>query len=153
MNIHRAPANCGATTQGVKKLKQWLGTGKWDVIHFNFGIHDRNLPLDTYAGNLEQIVSVLETTGAKLIWARTTPPASVENAEKFSPEQCERLNRIADEIMKQHGIPTTDLCTPIQPRLSELQNENNVHFNAFGYKVLAQQVAVAIVARLNDPKK
>lgn len=152
-NIHRAPANCGATTQGVKKLDNWLGEGKWDVIHFNFGIHDRSLPLDAYATNLEQIVTALEKTGAKLIWARTSPPASADNIEKFSPEQCESLNRIADEIMTRHGIPTDDLCTPIQPRLAELQNKNNVHFNDAGYKFLARQVTASIVARLNASAK
>ena len=152
-NVHRAPANCGATTQGVKKLNNWLGEGKWDVIHFNFGIHDRNLALDAYATNLEQIVKDLEKTGAKLIWARTTPPASGDNIEKFSPEQCEKLNRIADEIMARHGIPIDDLCTPIQSRLAEFQNRNNVHFSDAGYKFLAQQVTVAIVARLKAPAK
>ena len=24
-----------------KKIDIWLGEGKWDVIHFNFGIYDR----------------------------------------------------------------------------------------------------------------
>src|SRR5690606_1319408 len=40
-NVHRAPANCGPTSLGLNKLDVWLGSGKWDVIHFNFGIHDR----------------------------------------------------------------------------------------------------------------
>jgi len=45
-NVHRAPANCGPTATGLKKMDVWLGDGKWDVIHFNFGIHDRAaLPL------------------------------------------------------------------------------------------------------------
>lgn len=153
VNVHRAPANCGATTQGVKKLNDWLGSGKWDVIHFNFGIHDRNLPLETYAGNLEKIVLALEKTGAKLIWARTTPPANAENAENFSPEQCRELNRVADEIMTRHGIPTNDLCTPIQGRLAEVQTKNNVHFSDAGYKILAKQVTEAITERLKAPVK
>ena len=40
VNVHRAPENCGSTANGVKKLDIWLGDGKWDVIHFNFGLHD-----------------------------------------------------------------------------------------------------------------
>ena len=152
-NVHRAPANCGATTLGLRKMDAWLGGGHWDVIHFNFGIHDRNLPAATYATNLEQIVIRLEKTGAKLIWARTTPPASAGNAEKFSPEQCAEVNRIADGIMRQHGIPIDDLCSPIQPRLAEFQNPNNVHFNDAGYKFLAEKVAGAIMAQLSEPLK
>jgi len=153
VNVHRAPANCGATTLGVKKINDWLGDGNWDVIHFNFGIHDRNLPPETYAANLEQIVATLQKTGAKLIWARTTPPANADNAEKFSPEQCAAVNRIADEIMARHGIPIDDLCSPIKPRLAELQNPNNVHFNEAGYKFLAEKASSAILAQLNGATK
>jgi acyl-CoA thioesterase-1 len=25
---------------GLEKMASWLGDGKWDVIHFNFGLHD-----------------------------------------------------------------------------------------------------------------
>src|SRR5688572_1778820 len=39
-NVHRPAANCGPTERGVANLDKWLGDGKWDVIHFNFGLHD-----------------------------------------------------------------------------------------------------------------
>ncbi len=39
-NVHRPPANCGPTPRGVEHLDAWLGDGKWNVIHFNFGLHD-----------------------------------------------------------------------------------------------------------------
>ena len=39
-NVHRAPTNCGPTIRGLEGLDQWLGDGRWDVIHFNWGLHD-----------------------------------------------------------------------------------------------------------------
>ena len=39
-NVHRPAENCGETARGVASLDKWLGGGKWDVIHFNFGLHD-----------------------------------------------------------------------------------------------------------------
>src|SRR5262245_2767243 len=42
-NVHRVPENGGPTTNGLAKLSAWLGNGKWDVIHFNFGLHDLKL--------------------------------------------------------------------------------------------------------------
>ena len=42
-NVHRIPTNGGPTDNGTKNIKQWLGDGKWDVIHFNFGLHDIKL--------------------------------------------------------------------------------------------------------------
>src|SRR5690349_5848626 len=39
-NVHRIAENGGPTSNGVEKLSAWLGSGHWDVIHFNFGLHD-----------------------------------------------------------------------------------------------------------------
>ena len=39
-NVHRPPTNCGPTTRGLEQIDAWLGDKKWDVIHFNFGLHD-----------------------------------------------------------------------------------------------------------------
>ena len=83
-NIHRAPENCGPTSNGLKKLDVWLGDGKWDVIHFNFGIHDRATPPAQYEERLEKIVARLQKTGAKLVWASTTPIPK-DDAKKLIP--------------------------------------------------------------------
>ena len=39
-NVHRIPTNGGPTTRGLEQLDRWLGDSRWDVIHFNFGLHD-----------------------------------------------------------------------------------------------------------------
>src|SRR6516225_9420353 len=39
-NVHRIPANGGPTKNGIANIDKWLGDGHWDVIHFNWGIHD-----------------------------------------------------------------------------------------------------------------
>src|SRR6266853_1547477 len=39
-NVHRIPTNGATTANGLKNLDAWLGTERWDVIHFNFGLHD-----------------------------------------------------------------------------------------------------------------
>ena len=40
VNVHRPKANCGPTSTALKSIDAWLGDGKWDVIHFNWGLHD-----------------------------------------------------------------------------------------------------------------
>ena len=72
-SVHRAPANCGPTASGIKNIEVWLGDGKWDLIHFNFGIHDRATPLADYTARLEQLITRMKQTGARLMWASTTP--------------------------------------------------------------------------------
>lgn len=146
-NVHRAPANCGPTASGLKNMDAWLGAGKWDVIHFNFGIHDRATPLADYQQRLEQIVARLQKTGAKLMWASSTPIPDTPDGKQTAASIVER-NAAAAEVMKKHGIPIDDLFTAITPRLAELQNPSDVHFNAQGYEFLGQQVAASLEAAL-----
>src|SRR6476620_12408491 len=36
----KLPVNCQSTVTGMTDLKKWLGSTKWAVIHFNWGLHD-----------------------------------------------------------------------------------------------------------------
>jgi len=146
-NVHRAPANCGPTASGLKNIEVWLGEGRWDVIHFNFGIHDRNTPVADYTTRLEQLIERMKKTGAKLVWASTTPCPDTPDGKSKSAPIIER-NTAATEVMKKHGIATDDLFTAITPHLATMQNPNDVHFNSQGYEFLGQTVAKAIEAAL-----
>jgi hypothetical protein len=146
-NVHRAPANCGPTASGIKNLDAWLGEGKWDVIHFNFGIHDRATPAADYVKRLEEIVVRLEKTGAKLIWASTTPIPD-NPAQKQTAQSVVEKNALAAEVMKKHGIPTDDLFAAMTPRLKEFQPPLDVHYTGAGYDFLGATVGEAILARL-----
>ena len=142
-NVHRAPANCGPTSLGLRKLDVWLGDGKWDVIHFNFGIHDRNTPIADYGQRLEQLVERMKKSGAKLVWATTTPIPD-DPAKKQTPASIVERNKAAAQIMRKHGVAIDDLFTAVTPHLKTMQNPNDVHFNAAGYEFLGQQVGKAI---------
>ncbi|MFP6883617.1 MAG: hypothetical protein VCA40_04240, partial [Roseibacillus sp.] len=37
-NVHRIPTNGGPTSKGLEHIEAWLGTSKWDIIHFNWGL-------------------------------------------------------------------------------------------------------------------
>jgi lysophospholipase L1-like esterase len=144
-NVHRAPANCGPTASGLKNLEVWLGEGKWDVIHFNFGIHDRATPAADYVKRLEEIVTRLEKTGAKLIWASTTPIPD-NPAQKQTAQSVVEKNALAAEVMTKHGIPTDELFGAMTPRLKEFQPPLDVHFTGAGYDFLGAKVGESILS-------
>jgi GDSL-like Lipase/Acylhydrolase family len=165
-NVHRIPENGNSTGVGLKKLQNWLGDGKWDVIHFNWGLHDLKYldengkyvtpdkgkqvsPLPVYEKNLGELVTRLKATGAKLIWCSTTPvPDGSSGRVKDSETE---YNRVAEKIMKENGVAIDDLHALAASRLAEIQLPKNVHFTPDGYKVLAQQVAARIEAALPKP--
>lgn len=152
-NVHRAPENCGPTATALKKLDVWLGKGDWDVIHFNFGIHDRRTPLADYETRLNTIIELLKKRGKTLIWASTTPiPEDWQDDAKWAKSIVER-NRVAAKVMKEQGIVVDDLYALMLPKLAEFQNSKDVHFKGSGYTVLGGQVAKSIAAQLPSSVK
>ncbi|MEQ8855345.1 SGNH/GDSL hydrolase family protein [Gimesia sp.] len=150
VNVHRAPANCGPTATGLKKLDVWLGDGNWDLIHFNFGIHDRRTNVDDYEKRLEEIVKRLKQTGAKVVWASSTPiPADWKEGPEMKAK-LEEKNAIAAKVMERNGVEIDDLFTFITPHLAEVQNPKDVHFNGKGYDLLGKQVAKYIEGALQE---
>lgn len=152
-NLHRAPENCGPTSNGLKKLDVWLasaGSAKWDVIYFNFGIHDRATPLADYEKRLTEIIARLQRTGAKVIWASTTPVPR-DDTKKQTPESIVERNAAAARLAQQHDVPVDDLFTFITPHLAATQKPGDVHFSERGYELLAGRVAATIEATL--PRK
>jgi len=146
-NVHRAPANCGPTASGIKNIEIWLGDGKWDIIHFNFGIHDRNTPLVDYTQRLETLIQRMQKSGAKIIWTSTTPIPDSPDGKQTAASIVER-NAAAAVVATKYGLAIDDLFTAITPHLAEMQNPNDVHFNSAGYDFLGQQVATAIESAL-----
>lgn len=155
-NVHRIPTNGGPTKNGVTNLTKWLGTGKWDVIHFNFGLHDlrhmedgkRQVEPADYESNLRTMVAELKKTGAKLVFATTTPvPEGKLNPPRTFGDVAV-YNGIALKVMKENEVAIDDLNAAVAPEIAKLQNAHDVHYNAEGYKVLGQAAAKAIADKL-----
>ncbi|HSI35752.1 MAG TPA: SGNH/GDSL hydrolase family protein [Tepidisphaeraceae bacterium] len=153
-NVHRNldPYNGETSRNGVKSLDKWLGDAKWDVIHFNHGLHDikvmagdvRQVELDEYEKNLRAIVARLKKTGAKLIFATTTPVPEGKVSPARVPADVVKYNEVAVKVMKEEGVAVDDLYAVAQPKLKEIQLSVNVHFNKKGSQLLAEQVAKSI---------
>ncbi len=165
-NVHRPAANCGNSTLGLRELDKWLGDGHWDAIHFNFGLHDlvyifdsganqdadgnyaipanghQRTLLATYEANLHGIVARLRRTGARLIWASTTPvPADLHSYVKGAEVP---YNAVAARVMREEGVETDDLWTYATSMLDRIQIPGNVHFTPAGSDVLSIAIARSI---------
>jgi lysophospholipase L1-like esterase len=150
-NVHRAPANCGPTATGIKRIDAWLTSAgsdeAWDVIHFNFGIHDRNTPITDYTARLEQLIKRMQATGAALVWASTTPIPDDPKTGQTAASIVDR-NAAAAKLMADRGVAIDDLFGFITPHLAEVQPPNDVHFTGKGYDLLGRQVAESILTAL-----
>jgi lysophospholipase L1-like esterase len=171
-NVVRVNTNCGDTNKGKEQLADWLGDTKWDVIHFNFGLHDLcyrhpdakvygnrdkvngtlSVPLPQYEANLESMLQALEKTGAVLIWASTTSVPAGE-AGRIVGDEVE-YNATAARIMKKHGVEIDDLYALTASFPPEMfRSPGDVHYKTEGYAKLAAQVSEKINTALEVRKK
>ncbi len=159
-NVHRIPVNGSSSDIGLAKLDAWLATGgaekKWDVIHFNWGLHDLKywkdgkldpagqqlVPVAQYEKNLREIVARLKKTGAKLIFATTTPVPAGSGGRVAGDEV--KYNAAAVRVMNEEGVAIDDLHAFATPQLAKIQRPQNVHFSTDGSAVLAGGVAAEI---------
>ena len=163
-NVHRAPTNCGPTTRGLEQIDAWLSDSEWDVIHFNWGLHDlkrvkadsgknSNDPTDPrqaepeqYEANLRAMVERLKATGATLVFGTTTPVPDGGVRPHRDPEDSVRYNEIAAGIMKEHGITVNNLFAVIAEGDPGYGKPADVHFTRAGSKALGDEVVRAIRA-------
>lgn len=171
------PENCEGTTKGIKNIVRWLtitGVGnsgsQWDIIHFNFGLHDikhvdpvtgensnnpkhpQQAELGEYKKNMEAIVNELKKTTASLIFATTTPYPDKVDGPLRDPGMPAKYNKAAVKIMNKNGVTINDLYAFMLPSMNEMQLPENVHFKPEGYKALANKVAERILEIMKIPK-
>jgi lysophospholipase L1-like esterase len=152
VNVHRIPENGGPTTNGTAKLTKWLGTNQWDVIHFNWGLHDLKfmdngkpqVSLEDYEKHLRELVKQLKQTKAKLIWCATTPVPEAKLTPPRKDSDVQAYNAVAKKVMDEHKILINDLYAYTLPKLAEVQIPANVHFKKEGSEFLARKVAQSI---------
>ena len=128
------------------------------LIHANAGLHDLRfwtergeyqVTLESYAKNMAILARKLAATGAKVVWATTTPVIDgAPNMSKDFPRKnsdVEAYNAAATEAVTAAGIEVDDLYALVEETGREkLITPDGVHFTEDGYRALGAKVAEAI---------
>ena len=157
----------------MAQLDRWLAQdgGQWDVIHFNFGLHDlkrvdgatgqnsndpsdpRQAEPDRYRANLTDIAGRLKATGATVIFATTTPVPEGELRPHRDPADAPRYSAIAREVMAKHGVLVNDLFEVIASGPASLGKPANVHFTREGSAALGAAVAAFVLEAAESERR
>jgi lysophospholipase L1-like esterase len=133
----------------LKQIAMVLGEYRFDVIHFNNGMHGWSHSEKEYEQAFPKFLATIRKYApqAKLIWADTTPlkvspilPA--DNQTQATDERIAARNAIALKLVQAENIPVDDLNTPMRDHPD--YHSDNVHFNDQGIAIQARQVAAAI---------
>jgi hypothetical protein len=133
----------------LDQIKMVLTQYKFDVIHFNNGMHGWQHSEKEYEEAFPEYLKAIRkyAPNAKLIWANTTPlkvspPSLPGNSVQATDARIAERNAIAAKFMRAEGIPVEDLNTPMQSHPE--YHTDNVHFNDQGISIQAAQVAADI---------
>ena len=133
----------------LKEIALVLEGTKFDVIHFNNGMHGWQHSESDYRKAFPSLIATIKSNApqAKLIWANTTPlrdgkGTTYDSHVEYSNERVAARNAIAAEIVTAQKIPINDLNAAVRGH-PEYYNDN-VHFNAQGIQIQGAQVAAAV---------
>ncbi|MBC7416621.1 MAG: SGNH/GDSL hydrolase family protein [Pedobacter sp.] len=143
--------NAQHTMNGLKKIDQWLGNTRWDIIQFNFGLWDisHNLPIkypnsrvscsvEQYTANLDSIVShIKRKSNAKLVYVTTTyvPPKDARRRE----EEVIMYNEAAKKVMEKRAVMVNDIYEQSKIIHNNLgKGVSDVHYTTLGYEKLSK---------------
>lgn len=146
-----ATSKCVADPRFADEVLLLLKQYRFDVIHFNNGLHGWGYTEPQYGEGLSAFLDTAKKQAgdAKLIWATTTPMRVSGDLEKFHDKnvRVEARNRIAAEIMEKHKIPTDDLFELVVSH-PEWYTNDGVHFNERGRPAQGAAVAESILKQL-----
>lgn len=158
--VYAPKENCRFSSYVLNSLRFYLDEFKTpDIIHFNCGLWDTAIlykedgcfiSVDEYVKNVKSILRELSKTGAKIIFATTTP-VSDKKANLVGPmppahknEDIIKYNLAVFEILKNENVIINDLFLVLNDKKEELLSEDMIHPNENGVKILGEAVANCI---------
>lgn len=167
--------SCGTSFGVVTCLPSWIGdnetTGKFDVISFNWGLHDcapdlyQKVEDNEYVGNLMQIYSTLHdhlTEKGVIVWQSTTPVPP--NSNHRVDDDVQRMNNLAATLWSKYpDVEVNNLYDkfvlachtnasqtgyPANSSCQSMQQKDDVHANDVGRAFMGNMVGTSILDAL-----
>ena len=140
-----ASSYCVTSPGYLRLLAFYLDEAKYDVIHFNNGLHSCETPVADYEKAYRAALQLVKKKQpkAKLVWASSTPL----NATDSRAGKVAALNAAARRAAESAGgIVENDLYALANPLDRKAYWVDTHHYTDAGYEILASQVVEKVVA-------
>ncbi len=129
-----------------KLLDVYLSEAKYDVIHFNNGLHSLHTDPTAWENSFRDTIAFIRTRQpeAKIVWCSSTPLKDPVRTAKAA-----ELNARADKVVKEMRIPVVnDLFKTLDP-LDREQNWSDIYHHKGNLREIeAQLVSDSVLAAL-----
>ena len=147
MNVsYWASSYCVTSPAYLPLLSVYLNEAKYDVIHFNNGLHSLETPTEAYKNCFRTAIELIRRRQpqAKFVWCSSTP---LKDAAKTA--KCRELNAAAAQVVAEFGgIATNDLFALLDPFDREENWTDVFHHKEPLRAKAAEQVADSVLSAL-----
>ena len=140
-----ASSYCVTSPGYLRLLAFYLDEAKYDVIHFNNGLHSCETPVADYEKSYLAALQLIrkKQPDAKIVWASSTPI----NAKDARAGKVSQLNAAARRAAESVGdVAANDLYALANPLDRKAYWVDTHHYTDAGYELLASQVVEKITA-------
>ncbi len=141
-----ASSYCVTSPGYLRLLAFYLDEAKYDVIHFNNGLHSCETPVADYEKSYLAALQLIrkKQPDAKIVWVTSTP-INTENASRA--EKVAALNAAARRAAESvEDVAENDLYSLADPLDRKAYWIDTHHYTDAGYEILASQVVEKVVA-------
>ncbi len=116
---------------------------KYDVIHFNNGLHGTHQDIETYKNYYEKVIGYIMNTSmnSKLILVLSTPVTQKDDVTIFDEknEIIRQRNHVVMKLAQKYNLLTNDLYNVVVGE-PNIRNNDGFHYLERGYQILAEAV-------------
>ncbi len=139
---------CVTSAAYLPLLTVYLEEAKYDVIHFNNGLHSLGTPTAAYEKGVRRVFQLIreKQPDAKLVWCTSTPLTNEVKTAK-----CRALNVAAAKVVAElGGIETDDLFSLLDPLDRTANWSDEYHHREAVQKKEAAQVTASVLSALES---
>lgn len=143
-----ASSYCVTSPGYLRLLAFYLDEAKYDVVHFNNGLHSCETRVADYEKAYRNALRLVKDRqpGAKIVWASSTP---VNMANSGRPAKVVQLNAAACRAAQDVGvISSDDLFALMDPLDRGSYWTDACHYKDEGYELIASQIVEKVAAAL-----
>ncbi len=130
-------------------IRGFAENSKYDIIHFNHGLHGFHMDKETYKNGVEALLNALKNENTAIMLATSTIVMEAGNqaiAARWEQKVAER-NAALCELGATYSYPIDDLFFASTEIPTDLRADDGIHYKNPGARLLGKQVAEFIGGR------